>query len=84
MASRLQETFLRELFEKGVDTVGQDWRSFPLWDLYFTFEALREGSNVIYYKVCDMHAYMRIYINAHSSRGLTFARNARASVGIGV
>eukprot|EP00435_Cladocopium_sp_Y103_P049809 s428_g15.t1 len=32
------EDGLRELFEKAVDTVGSDWRAFPLWDLYMNFE----------------------------------------------
>ncbi|CAL1158404.1 unnamed protein product, partial [Cladocopium goreaui] len=32
------EDGLRELFEKAVETVGSDWRAFPLWDLYMNFE----------------------------------------------
>lgn len=32
------EDGLRQLFEKAVETVGTDWRAFPLWDLYMNFE----------------------------------------------
>lgn len=32
------EDGLRQIFEKAVETVGTDWRAFPLWDLYMNFE----------------------------------------------
>ncbi|CAE7555238.1 PRPF39 [Symbiodinium sp. KB8] len=37
-SDEVNEDSLRKIFEEAVETVGRDWRAFPLWDLYFNFE----------------------------------------------
>ncbi|CAE7227532.1 prpf39 [Symbiodinium sp. CCMP2592] len=37
-SDEVNEDSLRKMFEEAVEAVGQDWRAFPLWDLYFNFE----------------------------------------------